>query len=183
MHLHWGTSTLPGERAGLCKRAKPEREGPWSFLSLKTADLERRGLRASLSLRVSVPNVVSRGPAVILLVNSDCALGYKKAQFSKAAPNSLLWVFLIIFAWLLCAFVLIWEYLLLNSILFLFKCDKYKYGNKAAYVNKKDVWNCGIFAFLQKPQEVASVSADGNYFFHLQIITQHKICDYLCISG
>lgn len=164
------------------KREKPERERSWSFLPLKTAHLERRGRRASLRLRVSVPNVVSHGPAVILLVNNS-ALGYKRAQFSKAALNSLSRVFLVIFAWLLCAFVVIWEYLLLNSILFLLNVANINTENKAAYVNKRDVWNYGIFAFLQKPQEVANISADGNYFFHLQIITQHKICGYLYISG
>lgn len=175
---------LPVERARVFKREKPERGGCWSFLPFRTANLERQGPWASLRLKVSVPSVVSPGPRVILLVNSDSALGYKKAPFSKLALNSLLWVFLIIFAWLLCAFVIIWEWGSSFKFYFIpFKCDKYKYGNKAAYVNNRDVWNCGIFAFLQKPQEVANISADGNYFFHLKIITQHKICGYLCIFG
>lgn len=89
----------------------------------------------------------------------------KKALFSKLALNSLLWVFLIIFAWLPCAVVIIWERESYFKFYFIpLICDKYKYRNKAAYVNNRDVWNYRIFAFLQKLQ-VDSISADSNYFF------------------
>lgn len=116
-------------------------------------------------------DMISPGPTMTLLIKSDGALGYKKSPILKP---SLLWVFLTIFAWFPCAFVIIWEWESYFKFHFIsFKCDKYKYRNKAAYVNNRDVWNYRIFAFLQKPR-VDSISSDRNYFFHPQIITQHK---------
>lgn len=172
---------LPVEYARVFKQEKPEKVVDLSCLLRQ--QISRGKVHVLLSVWGKVPQTWFQ-----LVLQWFCSLTVtvplvkkKKKNNSKLALNSLLWVFPIIFAWLLCG---LWSFgsedLLLNSILFLSNVTNINMETKR---HTLIIEMCEIVGFLQKPQEVANISADGNYFFHLQIITQHKICGYLCIFG